>query len=236
MQHYTNTLFDTFGNAISGASVNVYAAGTVTPSTIYSDNNSTVAANPLTTGADGSYDFYAANGRYDLLFTHPGFSFSSAHTMGIVLFELGGLTSTKAAGTGFTRLTPNFCIATSNTQASWTPNVAFPPTAQFMSSNIPNGAYVLLRLHFKAKANNGVATRTMNTIFYTNSAGGTQMCETKFTVYEHVGVTASTVLAEGEDLVILPVSNSGYVYAADSNAGGNGTAYIDKVTIVGYYD
>ena len=87
MQHYTNTLFDTFGNAISGAKDNVYAAGTTTPSTIYSDNIGTTTPNPITTGADGSYNFYAANGTYDLLFTHPGYSFSAADTKGIVLFD-----------------------------------------------------------------------------------------------------------------------------------------------------
>jgi hypothetical protein len=87
MQHYTDTLYDTFGNAISGATVNVYAAGTVTPSTIYSDNLGTSATNPLTTGSDGSFDFYAANGRYDLVITHPSHTFSSADTAGISLFD-----------------------------------------------------------------------------------------------------------------------------------------------------
>lgn len=87
MEHYTNTLYDTFGNAISGASVTVYAAGTTTESTLYTDNGITPGDNPLTTGADGSYDFYAANGRYDLLLTHPSFTFSSGDTAGIALFD-----------------------------------------------------------------------------------------------------------------------------------------------------
>ena len=234
MQHYTNTLFDTFGNAISGASVTVYAAGTTTPSTLYSDNLGTTTANPLTTGPDGSYDFYAANGRYDLLFTHPGFSFSAADTMGIVLLDLAGVTSTKAVGTGYTRLAPNFCIASSTTQSNWTATVGL--TAHFIDSNIPNGSYVVLRMHFKVLSNNAIALRTCNTIFYTNSGGGTQFAETKFGAYEHVGVAAGTVLKEGEDTVVLPVSNSGYVYASDSVVEANGTAFIDKVSILGYYD
>jgi hypothetical protein len=87
MQHYTDTLYDTFGNAISGATVNVYVAGTTTPATIYSDNLGTGTTNPLTTGSDGSYDFYAANGRYDLVITHPGHTFSSADTAGIALYD-----------------------------------------------------------------------------------------------------------------------------------------------------
>ena len=87
MQHYTNTLYDTFGNAISGATVYVYAAGTTTPSTIYSDNISTSTTNPLTTGSDGSFDFYAADGRYDLAITHPSHTFTSADTAGISLYD-----------------------------------------------------------------------------------------------------------------------------------------------------
>lgn len=87
MQHYTNTLYDTMGNAIVGATVNVYAAGTTTASTIYSDNVGTSKSNPTTTGSDGSFDFYAANGRYDLVITHTGHTFTDADTAGIVLFD-----------------------------------------------------------------------------------------------------------------------------------------------------
>jgi hypothetical protein len=95
MQHYTNTLYDTFGNAISGATVYVYAAGTTTPSTIYSDNISTSTTNPLTTGSDGSFDFYAANGRYDLAITHPSHTFTNADTLGIALFDQAAIPITS---------------------------------------------------------------------------------------------------------------------------------------------
>ncbi len=87
MQHYTDTLFDTLGNAISGATIYVYAAGTTTASTIYSDNGSTTTTNPLTSGSDGSFDFYAANARYDLVITHASHTFTSADTSGIALFD-----------------------------------------------------------------------------------------------------------------------------------------------------
>lgn len=35
--------------------------------TIYKDNGITVAANPLTTDSNGRYEFYAADGRYDII-------------------------------------------------------------------------------------------------------------------------------------------------------------------------
>lgn len=87
MQHYTDTLHDTHGNAISGATIYVYAAGTTTNSTIYSDNGSTTTPNPLTTGSDGGFHFYAANARYDLVITHPRYTFNSVHMRGITLFD-----------------------------------------------------------------------------------------------------------------------------------------------------
>src|SRR5690349_7240216 len=45
--------------------VTVYATGTLNLSTIYSDNSNTPLSNPFVAAADGSWFFYAANGRYD---------------------------------------------------------------------------------------------------------------------------------------------------------------------------
>jgi hypothetical protein len=50
----------------------VYASGTSTLATLYSDNGVTATANPLTTNDDGEYAFYAANGRYDLVLSGGG--------------------------------------------------------------------------------------------------------------------------------------------------------------------
>lgn len=87
MQHYTDSLFDRQGNAIPAATVHVYTAGTTTHATIYSDNGITPKANPFTTAADGSYHFYAPNGRYDLAFSRTGYTFTAANTVGLVLFD-----------------------------------------------------------------------------------------------------------------------------------------------------
>jgi hypothetical protein len=50
----------------SGVTVTVYIFGTPTLATIYSDNGLTVKANPITADINGSFDFYAADGRYTL--------------------------------------------------------------------------------------------------------------------------------------------------------------------------
>lgn len=51
----------------AGASVQVNLAGTQTLATIYSDNGRTQAANPLTADSNGDYEFYAVDGRYDIV-------------------------------------------------------------------------------------------------------------------------------------------------------------------------
>ena len=234
MQHYTNTLYDTFGNAISGATVYVYAAGTTTASTIYSDNISTSTTNPLTTGSDGSFDFYAANGRYDLAITHPGYTFSSTDTAGIVLFELTGYTSTKAAPSGYTRIGPNCCIPTTAVTANWTPSLTY--AGHVIDARIPDGNYVLLTLHFTAKSNNAVAARKMNTVFGRSVGDLSTVHESFFGTYEYVGVTPGTVIAQGEETVLLPVSGTGKVYATDIAIEADGNAYIDLVSIVCIFD
>jgi hypothetical protein len=88
MEHKTDVLFDRAGNSIVGATVTVFNAGTTTKATIYSNNTGTIQANPFVTAADGSYGFYAANGRYDIVFAKAGYSFTASNTAGIALFDL----------------------------------------------------------------------------------------------------------------------------------------------------
>lgn len=66
MQKYQNNVTGRNGDVVTGGSVLITAAGSVTPSTIYSDNGSTVVANPLTTDANGYFEFFVADGTYDI--------------------------------------------------------------------------------------------------------------------------------------------------------------------------
>jgi len=54
------------------ATVTVYDAGTLDVSTIYGDNGVTLKSNPFTSGADASWFFYAADGKYDVKFSGGG--------------------------------------------------------------------------------------------------------------------------------------------------------------------
>lgn len=60
------------GTAVAGATIDVYNAGGTVHATIYSDDGVTTTTNPLTTASDGTFGFYAADGRYDLKVSGTG--------------------------------------------------------------------------------------------------------------------------------------------------------------------
>lgn len=73
MQKYFNSVLLDSGMPAVGASVQVtaFGGGAVT---IYSDNGSTPRTNPITTDANGFFEFYAADGRYTLQISGTGFT------------------------------------------------------------------------------------------------------------------------------------------------------------------
>lgn len=75
MQKFRDVVQRLNGSAVNGASVLITLNGVT--ATIYSDDGVTTQANPITTGQDGEYSFYAANGRYSIAITATGFSADS---------------------------------------------------------------------------------------------------------------------------------------------------------------
>lgn len=71
MQRYTNNIQTQTGQAIGGALVTVLNFPSLTPATIYLDNNSTPLANPIVTDSNGFFAFYAVNGRYSIAISGP---------------------------------------------------------------------------------------------------------------------------------------------------------------------
>lgn len=107
MEHYTHPLQNEHGKAIGNATVTVYNAGTAVKATIYSDNGVTTKANPFQSNTfTGLVDFYAANGVYDLVFSKPGYTFTSASTARIALFDVNDFSGGGGGGSSaFTDLT-----------------------------------------------------------------------------------------------------------------------------------
>lgn len=105
MQKYqNNVLLSPGGIAVPNASVLVlnYPGGTT--ATIYSDNGVTVAANPLTTDANGAFGFYAADGHYSLQITGNlnGIAISPVSVVDILMVDVlpGDLNTTLPASSG----------------------------------------------------------------------------------------------------------------------------------------
>lgn len=101
MENHSGVLRNQHGRAIGGATVTVYNAGTTTLATIYSNNGVTAKSNPfLTDTFDGRYNFYAANGTYDIVYRFPGATFDAAHTKRIGLFDQADFVASGGGATG----------------------------------------------------------------------------------------------------------------------------------------
>src|SRR5579859_1412797 len=76
MKNYADSLVINTNNILSpavGASVtvNIHNGG---PAVIYSDDGITPTSNPVITDANGRYNFFVADGRYDLIFSGNNFT------------------------------------------------------------------------------------------------------------------------------------------------------------------
>lgn len=71
MQKYQNNVISPTGLALANVSVLVQNYPIGTTATIFSDNGTTVAPNPLTTDANGAFAFYADDGHYSLVISGP---------------------------------------------------------------------------------------------------------------------------------------------------------------------
>lgn len=91
MQQYSEVVVDRAGNVQSGVSIRVNDVnGSL--ATIYSDDDSTPASNPITTASNGRFSFYAADGEYQI-------NVNGALWQTIRLNDLGA--SSGSAGIGF---------------------------------------------------------------------------------------------------------------------------------------
>lgn len=100
MGNHSDVLRDQYGRALGGATVSVYNSGTPDLAEIFSDNGTVAIANPLTTDpVTGAYNFYAANGVYDLVFSHPQATFDPLRTQRISIIDGSNLSvNTNAQG------------------------------------------------------------------------------------------------------------------------------------------
>jgi len=101
MQRYQDSIINSAGQPVSGASVLVRPTGSTNTATIYATNTGTAtAANPITADSLGRFGFYGTNGRYDLVVSG---SFIQTTTITDVMLEdvplsnLGELSTASSA-------------------------------------------------------------------------------------------------------------------------------------------
>lgn len=104
MQKYQNNITSRTGDAVSGLQVTVTVSGGGL-ATIYSDNAGSPKANPITTDANGYFEFYAADGRYNITAGGGGYSdvliadtvlIAEAATEAVSLAQTSAATATTA--------------------------------------------------------------------------------------------------------------------------------------------
>ncbi len=88
MQKHIGWVTDTHGEAIPNVTVTVTMATSGNTAVIYSDDGTTAKANPFTVDTtDGSYFFYAANGRYTTTLSKTGYTFDSTDSSDVLLID-----------------------------------------------------------------------------------------------------------------------------------------------------
>lgn len=103
MQKFSDTVATSVNGQLvilSAATVNVYLAGTTTPASIYSTNAGAAKSNPFQSSATGLIEFYAEDGRYDLVVSKAGYT--SVTVSDLLLEDPNDATNDDIAGVAIT--------------------------------------------------------------------------------------------------------------------------------------
>ena len=150
MPYFGDYVFDSQGNVVPGATITV-ATQAGAAATIYSDALRTTTITSLTTGSDGSYEFYIASGRYTITAQYQGFSQTDTFDLGVAGIET--VTDFGADPTGATDSTAAFIAALASLSGGG-------------RLTIPDGTYIIKR------GNGGLLADTIPTGNITISGDG----------------------------------------------------------------
>jgi len=212
----------------ASATVTVYVSGTLTLATIYSDNSLTPLANPFTADSTGYWDFYAANGRYDVsltgggivgTITYPDILLADFGSTGAIT-SLNGLTANSqtlvvgSAGTNFT-IVSSGSVHTFNLPTASGTNRGLLSTTDWTSFNAKQSPLTTTAPIVLSAGNLSI------TLPITVGQGGTGQ------VTAAAGFDALTPLTTKGDLLVtngttntrLPLGTNGQLLTADSTAG-----------------
>lgn len=100
MKHIIDTVANQSNSLIAGATVTVFVSGTNSLAVLYSDDGLTIKPNPVTTNANGVFDFFVADGVYDLQVSGP--NIATIRQVGLEIADI-----TQAFGTDVNWQTEN---------------------------------------------------------------------------------------------------------------------------------
>jgi hypothetical protein len=87
MHRTRGCIYDAGGNPMAGVVVTVKKAGTAVNATLYADNGITTKSNGFTNDSDGTFEYYAPNGRYDEVYTKSGVVFTADNSTDLILYD-----------------------------------------------------------------------------------------------------------------------------------------------------
>lgn len=161
MKKYEDVVLDRNGNVVDGATVTVtdYPGGAT--SVVYATDAIGTNANPVSTGADGKFSFYAKDGRYTLTIAKTGIT--TIVIPNVLIQDTQGWVSVKgfgALGDGVTDDTAAFQAAANFSQVVFVPYSA---SAYKLNSNVAaTGKHFIL---FGTLSGSGVLTGAKVTTF-----------------------------------------------------------------------
>lgn len=210
------------GSYIS-ATVTVYNAGTLTLSTIYSDNGITPKANPFTADATGYWFFYAANARYDVTFSGGGLT--TPFTLSDYLLQdlsgggitsLNGLTATTqtfATGTGGT----DFAISSSSSTHTFSlPTASGSVRGALSSADWTTFNAKQATLTFNSPLNKAGTTVSLNTVPIASGGTGQTTATLAMDALSPQTTKGDLIGYDGSNVVRVPVGTNNYGLVADS--------------------
>lgn len=137
----------------------------------------------------------------------------------------GSLSSIKAAASGFTRISPNFCYKTSGVSLTSLTLSA----CTTITSPAADATALLVFVNAIARAGNAVAQRESDIRVYNDSTCTTVIDALQALAYEHVAVAGNASLTELSGYIIVRNSNPRIMLQADSTA-------IGRYEVRGYWD
>jgi hypothetical protein len=180
-----------------GATITVYLTGTATLATLFSNNNSspTPLSNPFTASATGLWQFYAANGVYDIQFS--GANIATPFTIGAV--SLFDSTHNLAYSLG---VQGTLAIASDQAQREYVIETVTPNLLRADVKTAPTGGPIDVSLYYTAATGSPTLVASFAISAGTYAATATTSVSVPAGNFWRVDITAVGTTTPGADLTI----------------------------------